>query len=156
MPASDIPQLTPEEELTIQGLLGDIPWKDDVDPLVAKADPDDWIAPVIAALEKIGYKPQAHDTKSVLVDSPEVTMDYHSVVVRHSDDWADGIGHAYHYGKRRVSRAVLLLVKDATGGDGVATAQAALRGNVPPVSVWVLDTQARTLDMGDGRVVEVG
>ena len=68
----------------------------------------------------------------------------------------DGVGCCLYDAKKHHFRTtLLLLVPDDTYVGTPKIVKRTVSGNVPPIDVWVLDVAAATLDMGDGRVIEV-
>ena len=162
MAREDIPDITPKEKSEIQKMLDEIPWAVGTDPLEPDTpDPPDlayWTERVAAALRKNGYSTVVtHDPKDPnCKHESTITFNFHGVVVRHHDQWPDGVGCCLYDAKTHQLKTTLLLVRPQECFVGaVKVAKRTVAGNLPPIDVWVLDVAAGTLDMGDGRVIEV-
>lgn len=160
MARDDIPDITPEEKSEIQKMLDEIPWAvgtDPLDPEEPDIDLEEWTERVAAVLRRNGYNAVSHAEKDGKREHEgTITFDYHSVIVRHRDELADGIGCCLYDAKRHQFKPILLAVlPDATYTGDVRIARRTIDGNVPPIQLWVLNVAAATLDMGDGRTIDV-
>ncbi len=117
-------------------------------------DPKRCALRVATALERIGF--QSEPLPELRTEStPDILIDYHGIFVVDAVHWAMGLGNALHYAKSAQRKAVLLLVEEKDWLDCVEKAKIAVNGNTPPIQVWVLNLLHGTLDMGDGRTIEV-
>lgn len=117
-----------------------------------------WVERVAILLRKLGFTVEvfAPHEKHPLELNPDIIINYHVITVHQVYDWAAGVGYALYFARKHQSKAVVLLLRmNDSGKQEQELAKLAVKSNVPPVAIWVLDANASTLDMGDGRVISL-